>query len=81
MATWNSPLPPTAVEGADTHVEDHNAIVAAIKEVRSNVDNVETATEAAQTTADEKQDAGDYASADALAQLAARIDALENPED
>lgn len=56
MVDWNAPLPATAVEGADTHVEDHNKLIAAHEETRANVDAVETAVEG-------KQDAGDYAPA------------------
>ena len=41
MADWNVDLPAKAVEGAETHVEDHNAIVDAVKEVRTNVDEIE----------------------------------------
>lgn len=41
MAEWNVDLPAKAVEGAETHVEDHNAIVDAVKEVRANVDEIE----------------------------------------
>ena len=41
MADWNVELPAEAVEGADTHVEDHNLIVDAVKEVRTNVDTIE----------------------------------------
>lgn len=41
MADWTAPLPETAVEGAETHIEDHNAIVTAIEEVRTNVDGIE----------------------------------------
>ena len=41
MADWNVDLPEKAVEGAATHVEDHNKIVDAIKEVRTNVDTIE----------------------------------------
>ena len=41
MADWNVDLPVKAVEGAETHVEDHNAIVDAVKEVRTNVDEIE----------------------------------------
>src|SRR5690625_1255437 len=41
MADWNVELPAEAVEGAETHVEDHNAIVDAVKEVRTNVDEIE----------------------------------------
>ena len=41
MATWNITLPAIAVEGAETHVADHNKIVDAIKEARTNVDEIE----------------------------------------
>ena len=41
MAEWNVALPARAVEGAETHVEDHNAVYDAIKEVRTNVDEIE----------------------------------------
>lgn len=41
MAEWNVELPAKAVEGAETHVEDHNAVYDAIKEVRTNVDEIE----------------------------------------
>ena len=41
MAEWNVDLPAKAVEGAETHVEDHNSIVDSIKEVRTNVDEIE----------------------------------------
>ena len=41
MAEWTVDLPDTAVVGAETHVEDHNAIVDAVKEVRNNVDEIE----------------------------------------
>lgn len=41
MAVWNVDLPAKAVEGAETHVEDHNSIVDSIKEVRTNVDEIE----------------------------------------
>ena len=41
MAEWNVDLPAKAVEGAETHVQDHNAIVDAVKEVRTNVDEIE----------------------------------------
>src|SRR5699024_3696289 len=34
-------LPVKAVEGAETRVEDHNAIVEAVKEVRTSVDEIE----------------------------------------
>lgn len=57
MATWSSPLPDEAVEGAPTHVEDHNKIVAALKEVRTNVDEIEL-TEGPQGPPGEKGDPG-----------------------
>jgi len=41
MAEWNVELPAKAVEGAETHVEDHNSVYDAIKEVRTNVDEIE----------------------------------------
>ena len=41
MADWNVELPAKAVEGAETHVEDHNAVYDAIQEVRTNVDEIE----------------------------------------
>lgn len=41
MADWHAELPNEAVEGAETHVEDHNLIVGAIKEIRDNVDEIE----------------------------------------
>lgn len=41
MADWNVELPGKAVEGAETHVEDHNAVYDAIQEVRTNVDEIE----------------------------------------
>lgn len=41
MAEWNVELPAKAVVGAETHVEDHNAVYDAIKEIRTNVDTIE----------------------------------------
>ena len=41
MAEWNVELPAKAVVGAETHVEDHNAVYDAIQEVRTNVDEIE----------------------------------------
>ena len=41
MATWTKPLPAAATEGAETHIEDHNKIVDAIKEARTNIDGIE----------------------------------------
>ncbi|MGO1319926.1 MAG: hypothetical protein ACTII7_07765 [Galactobacter sp.] len=42
MAEWTKTLPGTAAEGDTGHVEDHNAIVDAIAETRTNVDAAET---------------------------------------
>lgn len=61
MADWTAPLPPTAVEGADTHVDDHNAIVAAIKEARAALDALETAL-GGKAASGHKHAAGDIAS-------------------
>lgn len=41
MADWNAPLPGEAEVGDSGHPEDHNKIVAAIREVQSNVDDIE----------------------------------------
>lgn len=42
MANWEVSLPSDSAKVGDpTHVEDHNALVSAIKEVRSNVDSIE----------------------------------------
>ena len=41
MATWTKPLPAAATEGAETHIEDHNKLVDAIKEARTNIDEIE----------------------------------------
>ena len=41
MATWTTTLPDTATEGAETHIADHNKIVDAIKEARTNIDEIE----------------------------------------
>ena len=41
MATWNVTLPSAATEGAETHIADHNKIVDAIREARTNIDEIE----------------------------------------
>ena len=41
MATWNVTLPSAATEGSKTHIAYHNKIVDAIKEARTNVDEIE----------------------------------------
>jgi len=42
MANWEVNLPSDSAKVGDpTHVEDHNALVSAITEVRSNIDSIE----------------------------------------
>lgn len=41
MADWNVTLPDEAEVGADTHVQDHNTLVNAVREVRTNLDEIE----------------------------------------
>ena len=43
MASWTTELPAKAVEGALTHIEDHDKIVAAITEARTEVDRIDSA--------------------------------------
>lgn len=43
MADWNSPLPGPAKPGSATHVEDHDALVAAITELRAVADAADAA--------------------------------------
>ena len=40
MADWKIELPGTVAEGDPGHVKDHNTIVDAIKEARTNVDEI-----------------------------------------
>lgn len=61
MADWTAPLPETAVEGADTHVEDHNLLLAAVKEARTALDAVEAAVGGKAATG-HKHAAGDISS-------------------
>lgn len=56
MDEWNVELPAKAVEGAETHVKDHNSVYDAIKEVRTNVDEIEL-------TPGQKGDKGDTGAA------------------
>lgn len=58
MADWTKPLPATAVEGAATHVEDHNKIVAAITEARGVIDAAEATIASLQGLLDGKADSG-----------------------
>lgn len=58
MADWTAPLPDTAVEGETTHIEDHNAIVAAISEARAVIDSAETTISSLQGLLDGKADSG-----------------------
>lgn len=58
MADWTAPLPETAVEGAETHIEDHNAIVAAITEARGVIDAAEATIASLQGLLDGKAESG-----------------------
>lgn len=96
MADWTSPLPSTAVEGADTHVQDHNLIVDAVKEIRSNVDGIELTPgpegppgkdgadgdqgPAGKDGADGADGADGFPSEAEWNALVARVEALETPE-
>lgn len=80
MADWTAPLPATAVEGAETHIEDHNAIVAAITEARGVIDAAEATIASLQGLIDGKSDDGHkHAAADITSGTlaAARIPALD----
>lgn len=61
MADWTAPLPDTAVEGETTHIEDHNAIVAAIAEARTFLDQLEAAV-TGKADSSHEHDAGDITS-------------------
>ncbi|HLR43876.1 MAG TPA: hypothetical protein VK065_01665 [Brevibacterium sp.] len=79
MADWTTTLPDTAVEGETTHIEDHNAIVAAIAEARTVVDAAEATIASLQGLLDGKADDGHkHAAADVTSGTfdAARIPAL-----
>lgn len=58
MATWTTTLPDTATEGAETHIADHNAIVAAIAEARAAIDAAEATVTALEGLLDGKADGG-----------------------
>ena len=80
MADWTSPLPETAVEGETTHIEDHNAIVAAIAEARTVVDAAQATIASLQGLLDGKaDDEHKHAAADVTSGTfdAARIPTLE----
>lgn len=95
MADWTAPLPGTAVEGADTHVEDHNKLTDAVKEIRSNVDGIELTPgpegpagkngadgdqgPAGKDGADGADGADGFPSEAEWNALVARVDALEQP--
>ena len=87
MATWNTTLPAAATEGAETHIADHNKIVDAIKEVRTNVDGIEL-TPGPEGPQGPKGDTGAPGAdgADGFPteaqwnDLVARVEALETPE-
>ena len=79
MADWTTTLPDTAVEGENTHIEDHNAIVAAIAEARTVVDAAQATIASLQGLLDGKADDGHkHAAADVTSGTfdAARIPAL-----
>lgn len=69
MADWNAPLPPTATEGAETHIEDHNTILAVLQELRSVIDGIEASVTSNST--------GVSDNADAISALDTRVTALE----
>lgn len=58
MADWTKPLPDQAAEGDENHVEDHNAIVAAIDEARTVIDSAEATIASLQGMLDDKADSG-----------------------
>lgn len=79
MADWDTTLPPEAQEGALTHVEDHNSIVAALRELRDHVDELAGATISV-TDVDGLQAAlAGKASSSTVEDLEGRIAALEPP--
>lgn len=47
MADWSVALPEPAVEGATTHVADHNTLIGALEEARANIDQNEDSAPAA----------------------------------
>lgn len=80
MADWTTNLPDTAVVGEETHVEDHNAIVAAIAEARSVVDAAEATIASLQGLLDGKAESvHKHAAADVTSGTfaAARIPSLD----
>ncbi|MDN6124646.1 MAG: hypothetical protein L0I80_12395 [Brevibacterium sp.] len=80
MADWNTGLPPEAVEGADTHVEDHNSIVDALREVRTRVESLEGASLAIGDVSGLQSALDGKATAAALSTLEGRVEALEPEE-
>ena len=58
MADWATNLPDEAVVGEETHVEDHNAIVAAISEARSVIDAAQATIASLQGLLDGKAESG-----------------------
>lgn len=80
MADWNTGLPPEAVEGADTHVEDHNSIVDALREVRTRVESLEGASLAIGDVSGLQSALDGKATAAALSTLEDRVEALEPEE-
>lgn len=81
MAEWSTELPGPAAEGNPGHPEDHNKIVAAIREVRTNVDEIElTPGENGQDGTDGQDGADGFPSEEQWNALVARVEALESPE-
>ena len=93
MAEWSTELPGPAAEGNPGHPEDHNKIVDAIREVRTNVDDIEltpgpAGADGADGAQGPKGDKGDPGAdgADGFGteaqynDIIARLEALENPE-
>lgn len=90
MADWTTELPGEAVEGNPGHPEDHNKIVDAIREVRTNVDEIELTPgpEGPEGPKGDKGDKGDPGAdgADGFGteaqynDIIARLEALETPE-
>ena len=58
MADWNVDLPGPAEEGAPTHIEDHDSIVAAITEARSVIDAAQATIASLQGLIDGKAETG-----------------------
>ena len=84
MADWTSELPGEAVEGDPGHPEDHNKIVAAIREVRTNVDEIELTPGPKGAKGADGKDGADgadgFGTEAQYNDIIARLEALEAPE-